>query len=109
MIILTGGAGFIGSVLLKRLNDEGYTNILIVDSLDSSDKWKNLNGKSFKDYLHKDHFLHYLENHIKPGDVEAIFHLGACTSTTEKNVDYLMQNNYDYSKALAKWSLAHDK
>jgi len=61
MIILTGGAGFIGSVLLATLNEEGYDDILIVDSLDSSEKWKNLAGKRFKDYIHKDHFLSYLE------------------------------------------------
>src|SRR5438874_5325707 len=109
MIILTGGAGFIGSVLLARLNDEGYSDILIVDSLESSDKWKNLSGKKFKDYIDKDQFLPYLTSHLDRHDIEAVFHLGACTSTTERNVDYLMQNNYEFSKTLAKWCLANDK
>ena len=109
MIILTGGAGFIGSVLLKRLNDEGHTNILIVDSLDSSDKWKNLAGKQFDDYCHKDHFLEYLEEDLDKDDVEAIIHLGACTSTTELDVDYLMSNNYHFSKELAEWSIWAEK
>jgi len=108
MIILTGGSGFIGSVLLARLNEEGYDDILIVDSLDTSDKWKNLTGKRFKDYIHKDHFLAYLEN-LSKDTVDAVFHLGACTSTTEYNVDYLMKNNYEFSKTLAKWCFWAEK
>src|SRR5579872_2046086 len=107
MIVLTGGAGFIGSVLLARLNEEGYDDILVVDSLDSSQKWKNLTGKRFKDYIHKDNFFSHLDAIKK--DVEAVFHLGACTSTTERDVDYLMRNNYEYSKTLAKWCFAADK
>jgi ADP-L-glycero-D-manno-heptose 6-epimerase len=102
MIILTGGAGFIGSVLLARLNEEGYNDVLIVDELDSSDKWKNLIGKRFIGYIHKDDFISSLEERSWDG-VEALFHLGACTSTTERNVDYLMKNNYEFSKKLAVW------
>src|SRR5690348_16457477 len=98
MIILTGGAGFIGSVLLQRLNENGITDILIVDSLDTSEKWKNLRGKQFDDYCHKDHFLEYLDEEIDKDDVDAVIHLGACTSTTERNVDYLMSNNYHFSQ-----------
>ena len=105
MIILTGGAGFIGSVLLKRLNDDGYTDILIVDALDSSDKWKNLIGKKFEDYCYKDDFLEFLEEEIEKDDVEAIIHLGACTSTTERDADYLMLNNFHFSQELAEWCL----
>jgi ADP-L-glycero-D-manno-heptose 6-epimerase len=105
MVILTGGAGFIGSVLLKRLNEDGLTDILVVDSLDSSDKWKNLVGKQFEDYCHKDDFLEYLEKGLQKSDVDAIIHLGACTSTTERDADYLMSNNYLFSKTLAVWSL----
>ncbi|MDP4237413.1 MAG: ADP-glyceromanno-heptose 6-epimerase, partial [Bacteroidota bacterium] len=109
MIILTGGAGFIGSVLLQRLNENGITDILIVDSLDSSEKWKNLLGKQFDDYCHKDHFLEYLDEEIDKDDVDAVIHLGACTSTTERNVDYLMSNNYHFSKELAEWSIWAEK
>lgn len=109
MIILTGGAGFIGSVLLKRLNDAGHTDILIVDDLNSSDKWKNLAGKQFDDYCHKEHFLDFLEEDLEKEDVETIIHLGACTSTTERDVDYLMTNNYHFSKELAEWCIWAEK
>ncbi len=109
MIILTGGAGFIGSVLLKRLNDEGHTDILIVDSLDTSEKWKNLIGKQFEDYCHKDDFLEFLEDDLDKEDVDAVIHLGACTSTTERDVDYLMLNNYHFSQELAEWCLWAEK
>ena len=109
MIILTGGAGFIGSVLLKRLNENGITDILIVDELDSSEKWKNLLGKQFDDYCHKDDFLEYLEEEIDKDDIDAIIHLGACTSTTERDVDYLMQNNFQFSKSLAEWCFWAEK
>ncbi len=109
MIILTGGAGFIGSVVLRRLNEAGYKDILVVDSLGSSEKWKNLRLKSFRDYCHKDHFPEYLTETLLPSDVDAIIHLGACTSTTETDAEYLMRNNYLYSKALAAWCLEHGK
>jgi ADP-L-glycero-D-manno-heptose 6-epimerase len=107
MIILTGGAGFIGSVVLKRLNAEGYTDIYVVDSLDESEKWKNLTGKVFTDYFDKKDFLPKLPS-FNPKDCEAIIHLGACTSTTETDADYLMSNNYEYSKTLASWCFEHN-
>lgn len=106
MIILTGGAGFIGSVVLKRLNAEGYTDIYVVDSLDESDKWKNLTGKVFTDYFDKKDFLPKLPT-FDATTIEAIIHLGACTSTTETDADYLMSNNYEYSKTLASYCFEH--
>ena len=109
MIILTGGAGFIGSVLLQRLNENGITDILIVDELDSSEKWKNLLGKQFGDYCPKDEFLEYLDEDIEKDDVSAVIHLGACTSTTERDVDYLMRNNFHFSKVLAEWCFWAEK
>lgn len=108
MIILTGGAGFIGSALLKRLNDAGYKDILVVDSLKTSEKWRNLVGKSFADYCDKDAFPDVLAE-FTPEDVDAIIHLGACTSTTERDADYLMRNNCLYSKVLAGWCFKNDK
>lgn len=103
MIILTGGAGFIGSVMLQRLNDEGITDILVVDDLSSTEKWKNLRGKQFNDYCHKDAFPEFLSETLTKSDVDAVIHLGACTSTTERDADYLMTNNFLFSKVVATW------
>ena len=100
MIILTGGAGFIGSNLLKRLNEKGYNDILVVDNLGSSKKWKNLLGKNFSSYCSKEDFLEKLPS-LK--EVAGVFHLGACSSTTESDVDYLMKNNVEYSKMLFEY------
>ncbi len=102
MIVLTGGAGFIGSAMLSRLNEAGYENIIVVDSLKSSSKWKNLQGKVFNDYLDKADLFSYLAHF---DTVEAIIHMGACSSTTEMNADYLMDNNFKYSRRLAEWAL----
>ena len=100
MIIITGGAGFIGSQLLEKLNNEAIDNILIVDNLSTSAKWKNLLGKKFRAYLHKDEFLLKLKEKKIEEKIDAIFHMGACSATTENNLDYLMKNNVEYSKKL---------
>ena len=103
MIILTGGAGFIGSCFLKKLNDENIKDILVVDHLDESEKWKNLLGKSYSDYMQKDAFLNAVINKqiAKP---TAIIHIGACSSTTLTDADYYIKNNYEYTKILALWA-----
>lgn len=104
MIILTGGSGFIGSNLLKRLNELGEEDILIVDDLSQSDKYRNLVGCRFRDYVHKGDFLPLLTaDHWN--DVTAIFHQGACTDTLEYNGHYMMSNNYDYSKILLHYAV----
>src|SRR4051812_16164553 len=111
MIILTGGAGFIGSVLLKRLNDEGYTDILIVDILDSlekNNKSKNLEGKKFLHCIDAYQFLNDLDKGLYATGIEAVFHLGASTSTTETRRDYVMNINYAYSKTLAGWCFSNN-
>ncbi|MBL7994355.1 ADP-glyceromanno-heptose 6-epimerase [bacterium] len=108
MIIVTGGAGFIGSATIKKLNDSGIEQILVVDNLGSSDKWKNLVGKKFSDYIHKDEFIKLIENQANFGDAEAVIHFGACSATTEQDADYLIRNNFHYSRALAEWALARD-
>ncbi len=108
MIIVTGGAGFIGSALIAALNKRQIADILVVDQLASDEKWKNLRNLSFADYVEKDDFLEMvLENKIGP-PVEAVFHLGACSSTTETNASYLIKNNYEYTKLLAQWATDAD-
>jgi len=108
MIIVTGGAGFIGSALIAALNKRRIADILVVDELGCDLRWKNLENLSFADYVQKDDFLEMvIENKISP-PVEAVFHLGACTSTTETNASYLIKNNYEYSKLLAQWTTDAD-
>ena len=106
LIIITGGSGFIGSGLVRHLNDSGIDNLILVDDLGSSDKWKNLTGKSFVDLLHKDQLFEWLEG--KGAEIGAIVHLGACTKTTETNANYLLENNYRYSVKLAEYALKND-
>ena len=86
MLVLTGGAGFIGSCLLAKLNENGVNDIIVVDNLASTEKWKNLVGKRFEMYLQKQEFL-MLMSQGKLEKIDAIIHLGACSSTTEKTAD----------------------
>ena len=104
MIVLTGGAGFIGSCFLRKLNDEGIKDIIVVDHLDESDKWKNLIGKKFIDYIQKDDFINMIGTH-KMSRPSHVIHMGACSSTTLTNADHYIRNNYEYSKTLAEWAL----
>lgn len=104
-IIVTGGAGFIGANLVKRLNELGEERILIVDNLGKTEKWKNIVDLRFSDYIHKDKFIGEIEEGKFREKVHAVIHLGARSSTTERDVDFLMENNYEYTKKLALWSL----
>jgi ADP-L-glycero-D-manno-heptose 6-epimerase len=100
MVIVTGGAGFIGSAMVWKLNQAGITDILIVDELGTTEKWKNLVGLRFTDFLHKDAFRKkVLENKLTR--IDTIIHLGANSSTTERDADHLMDNNFNYTKDLA--------
>lgn len=107
MIVVTGGAGFIGSAIVWKLNCMGIDKIVIVDELGKDDKWKNLVGLRYEDFLHKDDFIAMVLNRNVPFKVSTIIHMGACSSTTEKDADYLMDNNVHYSQELAKYSLAN--
>jgi ADP-L-glycero-D-manno-heptose 6-epimerase len=107
MIVVTGGAGFIGSAIVWKLNRMGMDKIIIVDELGNDDKWKNLNGLKYLDFLHKDDFIAMVLNRSVPFKVSTIIHMGACSSTTEKDADFLMDNNVHYSQELAKYSLAN--
>ncbi|MCK4463129.1 MAG: ADP-glyceromanno-heptose 6-epimerase [Candidatus Omnitrophica bacterium] len=106
MIILTGGAGFIGSAFLWKLNKEGINDIIVVDHLAETDKWRNLLGKRFQDYIQKDDFLHLVEKN-KLQKPRYVVHMGACSSTTLTDTNYFIKNNYEYSKILAQWALRH--
>ena len=105
MIIVTGGAGFIGSALVWKLNGEGREDIVIVDELGTVDKWKNLINLKYTEYLHKNVFLEMIGEDRVPFSVDAVVHMGACSSTTERDADYLMENNYRYSRMLAEWAV----
>ena len=108
MIIVTGGAGFIGSNLVKELNRRGRTDILIVDDLKDGQNYKNLRGLQFIDYQHKDEFLKSIEEDDFDGaDVDGVFHEGACSDTMEYDVNFMMHVNYEYSKAVLHFCLQH--
>ena len=108
MYIVTGGAGFIGSALIAKLNAEGIENILVVDEVGASEKWRNLRNKFFLDYLHKDAFIKIIRQGQIPaawGALEGIVHMGACSATTEDDFDFLAENNFHYSQELAQFCL----
>jgi ADP-L-glycero-D-manno-heptose 6-epimerase len=103
MIIVTGGAGFIGSNIIAQLNIQGITNILVVDHLQNGRKIFNLSDLNFCDYLDRDDFLNKILSGYDFGHVEAVFHSGACSSTTEWDGKFIMDNNFEYSKKLLHW------
>lgn len=108
MIVVTGGAGFIGSALVWRLNQLGKKNIIIVDRLGIDEKWKNLVPLAYADYFDKGEFIDKIVNDEIEFEIEAIIHMGANSATTEKDADHLMENNYKYTQALAKYALEKD-
>jgi ADP-L-glycero-D-manno-heptose 6-epimerase len=105
-VVVTGGAGLIGSALIWRLNKLGIDDILVVDRLDESEKWRHLVPLRFAEYVDADDFLDTIVDHREGfGRIGTVFHLGACSSTTESDADYLIRNNYEYTKTLAYWAL----
>ena len=107
LTIVTGGAGFIGSALVWALNQTGHSRILIVDRLGRSEKWRNLAPLAFDDYMEADQLVPALERGVLD-EVTTIFHLGACSSTTETDASFLIRNNFELTKTLADWACRRD-
>ena len=106
MLIVTGGAGLIGSAAVWYWNTKGIDDILIVDHLGTTDKWKNLRALRYGNYLEKEDFLTRLRaGMFDHTPVEGIIHMGACSSTTERDASYLVHNNFEYTAALAEFAL----
>ena len=103
--IVTGAAGLIGSALIWKLNQMGIDDILAVDHLGTSEKWKNLRALAYADYMEKDVFMDRLLANELPDDTEVILHMGACSSTTEKDATYLVGNNFNYTRCLAAYAV----
>lgn len=106
MIVVTGAAGFIGSNLVRGLNERGLSNILAVDDLTDGDKFVNLVQGRIADYMHKDDFRRAVREGFLPG-VRAVFHQGACSDTTERNGQYMMDNNYRVTLELFEYCQTH--
>ncbi len=105
MYIITGGAGFLGSALLWGLNQAGIENVLVVDNLGKSEKWKNLVGLRYTDYVHRAAFIAEVRQKGLGSQVQGIVHLGACSDTTERDADFLMENNFHFSRDLCQAAL----
>ena len=105
MIVVTGGAGFIGSSLIWALNCRNRSNILIVDHLGESEKWRNLVPLSYIDYIDKNSFLDAMSSDALPDNITSVIHLGACTDPLEKNHSFLVESNFKFSQALASYCL----
>jgi ADP-L-glycero-D-manno-heptose 6-epimerase len=107
MIVITGAAGMIGSGIVRYLNDHGFYHLLLVDDLGETEKWKNLVGKRFSDFVSRHQLFEYLPRF--EAEIAAVIHMGACSDTEEKNGDYLLENNYRFSIRLAQWTLSCNK
>lgn len=105
-VLVTGGAGFIGSALVWALNRRGNDRIVVSDLLGTSEKWRNLVPLRFEEYVEADDLLQALDEGAL-GEFDLVLHMGACSSTTERDASYLIRNNYEYTRALCIWALDH--
>jgi ADP-L-glycero-D-manno-heptose 6-epimerase len=104
VLIVTGGAGFIGRNVVAEVNRRGPADIVLVDGLGTDEKWRNLVGLRFEDMVAPEDLCDWLRGR-RPGSISGIIHLGACSSTTEADAEYLMRNNYRYTRRLCEWAL----
>ncbi|MCX8042965.1 MAG: ADP-glyceromanno-heptose 6-epimerase [Desulfobacterota bacterium] len=109
MILITGAAGFIGSAVAYGLNRRGRFDLVLCDALGEDERWKNLLGLRFRTFVHRDELFYYLTTAPDARSIQAVIHLGACSDTTETDMDYLFENNVLYSIRLCQWALRRKK
>lgn len=108
MILITGAAGFIGSALIWKLNELGRSDLILTDKLRTEEKWKNIAKRDYYDWVDRDELFDWLSIEENAKKVEVIVHMGACSATTEKDADFLMKNNYEFTKRLWDFSKEND-
>ncbi|MCP4717331.1 MAG: ADP-glyceromanno-heptose 6-epimerase [Deltaproteobacteria bacterium] len=105
MILITGAAGFIGSAVACALNRQGRTDLILCDGFGSHDKWKNVAGLRFKRFVQREGLFAFLCEDALAQEITSVIHLGACSATTESDMDFLLDNNVDFSIELCRWAM----